>query len=99
MGDDDIRGWLTSRIPGAPPPLQSRLAGELLQDPDPEALAESGRGALDRAMGTKGRDRSAAFDLLVADALITYACESASEADSVEDVLLTVLARVGRPSL
>ncbi len=44
----------------------------------PERLAEVGLGALSRALG--GTNRSAATDLLVADALLTYACEAAAEA-------------------
>jgi hypothetical protein len=40
--------------------------------PAPEALAESGRRALDRVLGRTG-DRSVALDLLAADALVTLA--------------------------
>ena len=44
-------------------------------------LVRAANGALERALAEPGRGRAAAFDLLVADALITYACEAALEGD------------------
>lgn len=74
----------TDRVPE---PLATRMAGALsernaavpgtrvdaLDAATPDALAEAGFIALQRALA-QGDDRSAAFDLLAADALITQAC-------------------------
>jgi hypothetical protein len=57
------------------------------------SLVASGLAHLDEAVGTPGRDREAAFQLLAADALITYGCEAASEAADVRSVLMEVLIR------
>lgn len=74
----------TDRVPE---PLATRMAEALsernaavpgtradaLDTATPDALAEAGFIALQRALA-QGDDRSAAFDLLAADALITQAC-------------------------
>lgn len=51
---------------------------------DESPLAELLQGScarLDRARARPGRVRESAFELLVADALITYACEAALESE------------------
>ena len=58
---------------GAPAALRERaLSCAGADDPSPEALAASGRRALDRVLARAG-DRSVALDLLAADALVTLA--------------------------
>jgi VIT1/CCC1 family predicted Fe2+/Mn2+ transporter len=77
-------GWLQERIDGSPALLRSRLAEVVA------GLGEKGdlAGALLAAAGAelegvRGRldEREAAFDLLVADALLTLACEAAAFSD------------------
>jgi hypothetical protein len=52
--------------------------------------------ALDRARANPGRVRASAFELLGADALLTYACEAATESDdptgALEEILRAVAA-------
>lgn len=60
-----------------------------------DALVSSVRGALARALSQPGRVRDAAFDLLVVDAWVTYACEAALEGDD-PDAVLDGLISIGR---
>lgn len=74
--------WLERREPRAPEPLFARMAEALSGRAEadvPEALAGAALACL-RAAVEGGRDRAAAWDLLAADALLTYACEAAAEA-------------------
>ena len=93
--------WLATRTPPAPDELKAWL-----KIPDdganfdggvaslPGCLVAGGLAHLDEAVARPGRDREAAYQLLAADALITYSCEAASEAADVRDVLREVLVRV-----
>lgn len=75
-----LSDWLDSRSPRPPAELAARLA-ELAsgvtcaEDQIPNVLLEKAQ----RLLATVGTDRSAAADLLAADALITYAMEAAAE--------------------
>ena len=60
-------------------------------------LTEFGLAALERALTGRG-ERRGAFDLLVADALLTYACESAAVATDAEAALLGIVEQVARRS-
>ena len=57
-----------------------------------EALLAAAGSALASAARQPGRVREAAFELLVADALVTYACEAALESEAPERALASVLA-------
>ncbi len=93
--------WLATRTPPAPDELKAWL-----KIPDdganfdggaaslPGCLVAGGLAHLEEAVARPGRDREAAYQLLAADALITYSCEAASEAADVRDVLREVLVRV-----
>ncbi len=93
--------WLATRTPPAPDELKAWL-----KIPDdganfdggvaslPGCLVAGGLAHLDEAVARPGRDREAAYQLLAADALITYGCEAASEAADVHGVLREVLVRV-----
>jgi len=75
--------WLDARKPPAPEDLLHRLRRALQRHGDPQAdlthiLADTGIALLQNALRV-GSDRSAAFDLLGADALLTYAFEAAAE--------------------
>jgi len=76
----DTVAWLSRRQPRPPEPLLRWLEqyGATGDSPD-RALLGPALQALDRALLNPGRIRSSAFDLLGADALLTYACEAALE--------------------
>ena len=99
-----IEDWLRSRTPAPPAVLLDRIVSHLGED----AHADSTRGSeicagagvrvLTQLIGARCGDRQNALDLLAADALVTYAIESASE-HAVEpgaemDALVTRLAGI-----
>jgi hypothetical protein len=91
-----LSDWLDRRRPRPPVELERALldaddgAGDGGRDPT-EALAERARGRLGRALGRPGRVRESAFELLAADALLTYACEAALEAPDPDAALTGLL--------
>ena len=98
---DSPTDWLATRTPPAPDELQAWLKiPDEGTDPGggvgsvPGSLVRAGLLHLEEAVARPGRDREAAYQLLAADALITYGCEAASEADDVRAVLREVLVRV-----
>ncbi len=60
-----------------------------------ERLVRAARDRLDAARARPGRVRESAFELLVADALITYACEAALETED-PSATLEAVSEVGR---
>lgn len=80
MADD----WLQARLADAPSPLRERLearvAGLDTGASLPDALVGSACGLLEDVRDGLER-REAAFDLLVADGLLTLACEAAAYSD------------------
>ncbi len=89
-----LRDWLASRTPAPPEALPLPVedaSGDLAA-----TLADAGALALERALTGQG-ERSGAYDLLAADGLLTYACESAAGGADPEADLLRILERVGRP--
>ena len=90
-----LRDWLASRTPAPPDALilpVEDASGDLTA-----TLADAGALALTQALTGQG-ERSGAYDLLAADGLLTYACESAAGAVDPEVDLLQILERVGRRS-
>lgn len=88
-----VEQWLLSRSPVAPEPLLQRLL-EVLGDGAraPEAQAsrvflESARSLLGALLGESRFEREGALDLLVADALMTYAFEHAAQAGTSHESL------------
>lgn len=85
--------WLAARRPPVPDGLKEWLA----VDGDPAlsvtALADLGIAALDRARVSQRLDRHAAFQLLAADAFLTYACEAAVDEPEVASQLHLILDR------
>jgi len=71
--------------------LEPWLGDAIGRPASPEALAESARRALRAAAARPGRVRESAFDLLAADALLTYACEAALESEDPEGALDALL--------
>lgn len=78
---DKVPEPLATRMAEALSKHDHAVAGTRVEDAldtaTPDALAEAGFIALQRALA-QGDDRSAAFDLLAADALITQACVHAA---------------------
>lgn len=88
--------WIAEREPPAVVSLEAWLSEDGAASPDDlvGSLTAHGIRALDRARANPGRVRESAFDLLAADALLTYACEAALEADDVESALHGILRSV-----
>jgi len=90
--------WLNGRLPRPPEDLHARVRAEVIGLGEPEdartGLINAGCAALGRALAQPGRVRAAAFDLLAADALVTYACEAALEGDD-PDAELDRLVSIG----
>lgn len=77
MGRETAQSWLDGREPVPPMELRSRLDDDLGgTDPLAVHFTEAAVRRLRRARERPG-GRAAAFDLLVADAYLTYACEAA----------------------
>ncbi len=97
MPHQSFHHWLRDGSPDVPGPFLPYLLREGEGPADPRTLLEWGMAALGRAVEGKGRE--AAFDLLVADALLTYACEAAAGARDVgielEEFLRLLGARFG----
>ena len=91
-----LKDWLRTRSPAVPPafvPYLLKPETDGPGEPDFTALALL---ALSRALAEPGKDRDGAFNLLAADALITYACESVAEGEGdIRAGLEDVLDRVG----
>lgn len=88
-----LEDWLAERRPPSSVPLgrwtfRALPRGDM---PPVRALTSLGRQALEAAQARPGRVRESAFELLGADALITYACEAALEADDPEAWLTSIL--------
>ncbi len=73
----ELADWLGRREPRPPAEIRSLLAADLPgADPAPGELVEAALERLRRAR-REPAERSAAFELLAADAWLTYACEAA----------------------
>lgn len=87
----DVSRWLGTREPRPPGDLAEACAAVDRAAPAPENMAfvlrEAAAERLSSALARPGRVRESAFDLLVADALVTYACEAALEDADVEAAL------------
>lgn len=90
-----VRAWLSARDPRPVFDLGPWVDEAGPTHGGPSDLARLGGQALDRALAAPGRVRASALHLLAADALITYACEAALEADDPEEELHRILREVG----
>lgn len=93
--------WLEARKPRPPCDLGARLRADMTGFGEESDLAErllgTAAAALDAALRQPGRVRAAAFELLAADALVTYACEAALEGDAPDDALDRLVSIGGNP--
>ena len=85
--------WLAARRPPAPHGLREWLAVDDDLPLSVVGLADLGIAALDRAEVTSRLDRHAAFQLLAADAFLTYACEAAADEADVASQVHLILKR------
>ena len=82
-----LGAWLEAREPAPPPALAARArevldeTGALQLQRSPAALLEAAETLLARMLRDGCDTRGSALDLLVADALVTWAFESAAERD------------------
>jgi len=75
-----LEDWLAERSPSVPGSFLPLLLGTgSVGSCDSVTLGKAGGDALARALARPGRNRAAAFALLTADALLTYACEALIE--------------------
>lgn len=93
----DLLRWLESRRPAAPPSLRVAMR-EVVERADPgpgslhDRLAIAGLDAVRRVVAEPST-RDHALELLAADALITYACEAALEAEDGAGDTIDILTR------
>lgn len=88
--------WVARRTPRAPEDLEAQLSEAVGgRAASAESLADVARALLEAAVSRPGRVRESAFELLLADALVTYACEAALEQGDPTEVLGR-LSEVGR---
>jgi hypothetical protein len=93
---DTLEGWLAARVPPVPEAFLPFLLGsERGALRSPEDLEQRGLEGLRKALERPGRDRAAAFDLLVGDAYLTYACEAMARDVKPGEALEALLKRVG----
>ena len=96
MNSEMREQWLGGRTPRIPtlflPYLLGREGGTFS---GPDQLEADGAEAILRALKLPGRNRTAAFDLLAGDALLTYACEAMTEEADPRGGLELLLRRLG----
>lgn len=85
--------WLAGRRPAVPDGLKEWLAVDDNPALSVADLADLGIAALDQAAVSQRLDRHAAFQLLAADAFLTYACEAAVDEPGVVSRLHLILDR------
>ncbi len=90
--------WLEHRVPRPPKSLIPSLATAREADSVTEALISEGCERMRRASERLGQVRESAFHLLAADALVTYACEAALEAEDPAEALSVTLRAVTSPA-
>jgi hypothetical protein len=99
---EGAHAWLARREPVPPPALGAALHAATMDRPVPHSLVAAALARLQRVLASSG-DRTAAADLLAADALLTYACEAAAEqggevlAATTAEIAPTRLARLLPP--
>ena len=94
---DDLKEWVADREPPAPEELRRWLEpGPSQGSSVSEELGDAAAHHVDEVLKLLGRNREAAFHLLAADALLTYACEAAAGEEDTEAVLTGLLDRLHR---
>lgn len=89
----DIATWMAARRPAAPMDLGRWSHADAESGSMAERITSLARTALEESLARPGRIRGRAFQLLAADALITYACEAALEERDPPAALRAILLR------
>jgi hypothetical protein len=87
----DLKAWISARRPVSPVELGPRIDASGVTAVSVVGLTKIARDALEQARLSPGRVRSSAFQLLTADALITYACELALDGEDSDLVLEVIM--------
>ena len=91
-----LSAWMASRRPAVAPDLAAAVAFGDASGALEDVLVAEGLARLQSARARLGRVRESAFRLLEADALLTYACEAALDAEDPQDALRRILVTAGR---
>ena len=95
MSERILETWLRERTPDVPPPLLPMLLEEGDGAVSSEAFVALGQTYLERALAAPGRNREAAYHLLVGDAFLTYALEALAASEDVAEGLESFLEGLG----
>jgi hypothetical protein len=95
MSNKGLEEWFLGRTPPVPEPFLPFLLATGIGGTGAPTLANSGLAALRFALDRPGRNREAAFSLLSADALLTYACEEALSEPDMRGWLEELLELIG----
>jgi len=85
-----LQEWVSRRLGEAPIEFGSAIDISQFSEGSTTTLIRGGLSALERACAHPGRVRTSAFQILTADALITYACELALD-EKDPDLVLGIL--------
>ncbi len=100
---ETFRGWLSLPDPpagrvvrggGASGPAEEAGGGSAGRLPAAERLERAALECLARALAPEGRERGGAFDLLAADAFVTWTAEAALDGEDPEARLRSLVRRV-----
>ena len=87
----DLKAWIRGRHPAPPVDLGPWIDALRVTAVSASDLTNIARDALEQAELSPGRVRNSAFQLLTADALITYACELALDGEDPDSVLGVIM--------
>ena len=87
----DLKTWISSRRPISPVELGPRIDASGVTPVSALGLTKIACDTLEQAGLSPGRVRNSAFQLLTADALITYACELALDGEDSDLVLEVIM--------
>lgn len=87
----DLKAWINERRPASPVELGPWIDASGVTAVSALGLTNIACDALEQARLSPGRVRNSAFQLLTADALITYACESALDGEDPDLVLRVIM--------
>jgi hypothetical protein len=87
----EVSTWFEGRRPRPPSDLEHALGSSDALGGLSETLLAMSRVQLDETRRRPGRVRESAFALLMADGLLTYACEAALESEDAEAALERLL--------
>ena len=95
MIKETLEVWLRDRKPRIPDQFLPHLLGSGDESNAAAGLVELGTEALGRALERPAGNHEAAFQLLAADAFLTYACEAVVQTGDVRTGLEEVLGSLG----